>query len=56
MIAMTATQVITAAKESGVKGVFIKAFKNGQVLMAYSLMVNGEMYRAEIRAMPGEHA
>jgi len=53
---MNASQVIALAKATGVKGVFIKGFKNGQVLMRYNVQVNGVIRSVKIRAFPGEHA
>jgi AmiR/NasT family two-component response regulator len=53
---MNASQVIAVAKATGVKGVFVKGFKNGQVLMVYTVQVNGKTHSANIRAFPHEHA
>jgi hypothetical protein len=53
---MNANQVLQAAKQLGIKGIFIKKFKNCQELRAYSVPHNGVVQIFKIRATAAEHA
>lgn len=54
---MTAQNVIATAKQHGIKGVFIKAFRNGQELRSYSVpTTDGKNWTGNIRATAAEHA
>lgn len=54
---MNANQVLQVAKSLGIKGQFVKSFRNGQELREYTVpRAPGVMYSAKIRALPSEHA
>ncbi len=50
---MNATTVVKVSKELGLKGEFLKSFRNGQELRKYT-MPNGDVYK--IRAFAQDHA
>ena len=52
----TAAQIVQVAKATGVQGAFIKAFKSGQELREYRVVIGGEVIVANIRALPTDHA
>jgi hypothetical protein len=52
----TAAQIVQVAKATGVQGAFIKAFKSGQELREYRVVICGEVVVAKIRALPTDHA
>ncbi len=49
---MNASTIVAVSKQLGLKGVFIKSFRNGQELRQYT-MPNGDIYK--IRAFSHDH-